>query len=298
MRSGLLVNAKLTATTFIWQTTFITKISCSLLIFLYLLSFIVDVKEVLAITPGHLILPNFWIWTLFTHQLIETNLFLLISNLITILFSVKFLESIWGIKGFLIFFGIITASTGLATFFVYLFIYMSTFDISYLFDVHVYGLHSYVGGVLVCFKQSRGDQMVIGSIGLNVKNLPFLYSCVLVLCKIFGLIPAPPLIMTLFGIFISWIYLRFYQSHIKGRGDQASHFAFKTFFPKALQGIVGAFSNFVFKLLLTLRICRKTSYRYDVGAPSKLTISLSDSFDAERRRSDLFKQILVSYLII
>lgn len=293
MRTGLLVNARLSAANFLWETTLITKIGCCLLSLFFLLSLMVDIKEVIAITPGHLIPPNFWIWTVVTHQFVESNFILFSSNCVVLLFSVKFLESIWGVSGFLMFFGLVTSLSGVLTFFVYLFLYMSTFDISYLFDVHVYGLHAYIGGILVCFKQSRGDQMVVGSVGLNVKNLPLLYSIILILFKILGLIPGAPVCLSLLGMLVAWVYLRFYQSHNKGRGDQAAHFAFKTFFPKLLQGPVGVMSNAIYQLLLTLRICRKTSYRYDVGAPSKFTITLSgvDAFDAERRRNKAIKAL-------
>jgi len=293
MRSGVLVNARLSATNFLLEATLISKAGCLLLCIFFLLSFLVNVQDVIAITPGHLIPPNFWIWTLVTHQFVETSFLQLALNCFVLLFSVKVLESLWGSTGFLLFFSIVTASTGLLTFFVYLFIYVSTFDISYLFDVHIYGLHAYTSAVLVCLKQSRGDQMVIGSVGLNIKNLPFVYCAFLVIFKLANLISGSTVALSLNGILVAWVYLRFYQSHSKGRGDQASHFAFKTFFPKPVQGPVGVLSNALYKVLLALKICRKTSYRYDVGAPSKFTITLSgvDALDAERRRNKAIKAL-------
>lgn len=293
MRSGLLVNVRLSIVSFLRETTAVTRASCGILCFFFLLSFLVEAKEVIAMTPGHLIPPNFWIWTLVTHQFLETSIIGIVASFITMLFSVKFLETILGVTGFFIFFGVVTSLSAVLTFFTYLFIYMSTFDISYLFDVHVYGQWAYIGGVLVCLKQTKGDQMMVGSIGLNMKNLPLIYSCLLVFMKLVNLLPGPPVCLGLYGIMTAWVYLRFYQSHSKGRGDQAAHFAFKTFFPKPVQGPVGALSNAVYKFLLTVRICRKTSYRYDVGAPSKFTITLSgvDAFDAERRRNKALKAL-------
>jgi len=66
----------------------------------------------------------------------------------------------------------------------------------------------------------------------------------------------------------------------------SDHFAFATFFPEILQPAVGLAANLVHTLLVKVRLCRKTVKRYDVGAPSSITISLpgTDPQDAERRR--------------
>lgn len=66
----------------------------------------------------------------------------------------------------------------------------------------------------------------------------------------------------------------------------ADHFAFATFFPEILQPVVGLLANLVHGLLVKVKICQKTVKRYDVGAPSSITISLpgTDPQDAERRR--------------
>ncbi|NWJ06513.1 TM115 protein, partial [Crypturellus undulatus] len=91
----------------------------------------------------------------------------------------------------------------------------------------------------------------------------------------------------------SWVYLRFYQRHARGRGDMSEHFAFATFFPELLQPPVALLANAVHGVLVKLRICRKTVKRYDVGAPSSITISLpgTDPQDAERRRQLALKAL-------
>ncbi|NXA45165.1 TM115 protein, partial [Nothocercus julius] len=90
-----------------------------------------------------------------------------------------------------------------------------------------------------------------------------------------------------------WVYLRFYQRHGRGRGDMSEHFAFATFFPGVLQPPVALLANAVHGALVKLRICRKTVKRYDVGAPSSITISLpgTDPQDAERRRQLALKAL-------
>ncbi|NWY47363.1 TM115 protein, partial [Sylvia atricapilla] len=91
----------------------------------------------------------------------------------------------------------------------------------------------------------------------------------------------------------SWVYLRFYQRHSRGRGDMSDHFAFATFFPEILQPVVGLVANLVHSMLVKVRLCRKTVKRYDVGAPSSITISLpgTDPQDAERRRQLALKAL-------
>ncbi|NXK56965.1 TM115 protein, partial [Chauna torquata] len=91
----------------------------------------------------------------------------------------------------------------------------------------------------------------------------------------------------------SWVYLRFYQRHSRGRGDMSDHFAFATFFPEILQPVVGLVANLVHGLLVKVKVCRKTVKRYDVGAPSSITISLpgTDPQDAERRRQLALKAL-------
>ncbi|NWS21102.1 TM115 protein, partial [Pachyramphus minor] len=91
----------------------------------------------------------------------------------------------------------------------------------------------------------------------------------------------------------SWVYLRFYQRHSRGRGDMSDHFAFATFFPEILQPVVGLVANLVHSVLVKVRVCRKTVKRYDVGAPSSITISLpgTDPQDAERRRQLALKAL-------
>ena len=83
----------------------------------------------------------------------------------------------------------------------------------------------------------------------------------------------------------------------------AESFAFATLFPNVLQPPVSVISNTIFRwsqnsnifrqfypnifsLLVRCKICKKPVRRYDVGAPSGITISIpgADSQDAERRR--------------
>ena len=286
MASGLLANAKISALNFAREISIFAKLGCVVLSLFYALSFIFDPLKPLGITPGNLIPPNFWIWTIFTHQLVEINIIYLVLSFLILVYSCSVLEPLWGLASFGTFFAITTVFSGLLAAAVYLTCYVFTFNISYLFDVNIYGFAGYTGGFLVALKQCRGDTMLIGSIGLFVKHLPLLYLLLCLVLRLTNILPPGNFVLAIMGIFVSWTFLRFYQSHNRGRGDSAETFAFKTFFPPPLESPVGILSDAVFKVLLKLRICRKTSYRYDVGAPSKITLTLSgiDALDAERRR--------------
>jgi len=286
MATGLLANAKLSFVNFAREVSIFAKLGCVVLSLFYALSYIFNPLKPLGITPGNLIPPNFWIWTIFTHQLIELNIVYLIISFGILVYSCKVLEPLWGLASFGTFFAILTVFSGLLSAAVYLICYVFTFNISYLFDVNIYGFAGYTGGFLVALKQCKGDVMLIGSVGLFVKHLPLLYVLLCLLLRLTDLLPRGNFVLALMGILVSWTFLRFYQSHNRGRGDSAENFAFKTFFPHPLESPIGVVSNAVFKVLLRLKICRKTSYRYDVGAPSKITLTLSgiDALDAERRR--------------
>lgn len=116
---------------------------------------------------------------------------------------------------------------------------------------------------------------------------------VTILGRVLGLLRGSYLSCYIFGVLVGWTYLRFYQTHSRGRGDQSEKFAFKYFFPKVLQPTVGVTGDTLYNLLLKMKICRKTVYRYDVGAPSNIALTLSgvNALDAERRRNKAIKAL-------
>ena len=168
----------------------------------------------------------------------------------------------------------------------YFLTYAATFHVAYLFDVHIHGGLGFLAGVLVALKQTMGDSTVLRVPQVRMKAVPVLLLLLLAALRLATLIESPALASYGFGLLSSWVYLRFYQRHSRGRGDMSDHFAFATFFPEILQPAVGLAANLVHTLLVKVRLCRKTVKRYDVGAPSSITISLpgTDPQDAERRR--------------
>ncbi|RXM95664.1 Transmembrane protein 115 [Acipenser ruthenus] len=244
------------------STSVVVKAICAIVILLYLLSLVVDTVYVLGVTPGFLFPPNFWIWTLATHAVTEQHVWDVVVSLATVIVAGRLLEPLWGALELLIFFAVVNISVGLLAGFSYLLTYISTFNLDYLFEVRVHGMLGFLGGVLVALKQTMGDSTVLRVPQVRLKVAPMLV--LLALAK-----------------------------HSRGRGDMSDHFAFASFFPEILQPLVGLLAGLVHSILVKVKVCRKTVKRYDVGAPSSITISLpgTDPQDAERRRQLALKAL-------
>ena len=63
-------------------------------------------------------------------------------------------------------------------------------------------------------------------------------------------------------------------------------FHFFRFFPNVVQPPISVVCNAIHACLVKVRVCRRPVKKYDVGAPSSITISLPgvEPQDAERRR--------------
>ncbi|XP_030062041.1 transmembrane protein 115 [Microcaecilia unicolor] len=275
------------------STSVVVKSLCATVLTLYFLSFGVNTAFGLGVTPGYLFPPNFWVWTLATHGVVERHFWDATLSLVTVVVAGRHLEPLWGALELLIFFTVVNISVGVLGAFSYLLTYVATFNLAYLFMVRIHGVLGFLGGVLVALKQTTGDSIVLKVPQIRMKVVPMLLLLVLAVLRIATLIECNRLASYGFGVLSSWVYLRFYQRHSRGRGDMSDHFAFATFFPEILQPVVGLVASLVHRVLVKVRICRKTVKRYDVGAPSSITISLpgTDPQDAERRRQLALKAL-------
>ncbi|XP_038866888.1 transmembrane protein 115-like [Salvelinus namaycush] len=272
----------------------VVKSISAIVLLLYLLSWAVDTPYALGVTPGYLFPPNFWIWTLVTHAVVEQHVWGVAANLGTVMACGRLLEPLWGALELLIFFTVVNISAGLLAGLSYLLTYVVTFDLDYLFAVRVHGTPALLGGVLVALKQTMGDTTVLRVPQVRLKAAPALVLlCFSLLCLSGLLESAAPLAAYSFGALAGWVYLRFYQRHSRGRGDMSDHFAFASFFPEVVQPVVGLLAGLVHAALVKIKVCRKMVKRYDVGAPSSITISLpgTDPQDAERRRQLALKAL-------
>lgn len=276
------------------STSVVVKSISAVVLLLYFLSWPVDTSYMLGVTPGYLFPPNFWVWTLVTHGVVEQHIWGVVVNVGTIMTCGRLLEPLWGALELLIFFAVVNVSSGLLAGLSYLLTYVATFDLDFLFAVRVYGALGFLGGVLVALKQTMGDTTVLRVPQVRLKAAPALVLLLLAVLCLSGLLDsAAPLAAYSYGALAGWVYLRFYQRHSRGRGDMSDHFAFASFFPEAVQPAVGLLAGLVHAALVKLKVCRKMVKRYDVGAPSSITISLpgTDPQDAERRRQLALKAL-------
>ncbi|XP_014823397.1 PREDICTED: transmembrane protein 115 [Poecilia mexicana] len=276
------------------STSVVVKTISAVVVLLYLLAWAVDTSYALGVTPGYLFPPNFWVWTLVTHGLVEQHVWGVAASVGTVMACGRLLEPLWGALELLIFFAVVNVSAGVLAGLSYLLTYVATFDLDFLFAVRIYGAAGFLGGVLVALKQTMGDTTVLRVPQVRLKAAPALVLLLLALLRLSGLLDScAPLAAYSYGALSGWVYLRFYQRHSRGRGDMSDHFAFASFFPEAVQPAVGLLAGLVHAALVKIKVCRKMVKRYDVGAPSSITISLpgTDPQDAERRRQLALKAL-------
>lgn len=143
------------------STSVVVKSISAVVVLLYLLSWPVDTPYTLGVTPGFLFPPNFWVWTLVTHGVVEQHVWGVAANVGTVLACGRLLEPLWGALELLIFFAVVNVSAGILSGLSYLLTYVATFDLGFLFGVRVHGAAGFLGGVLVALKQTMGDTTVL-----------------------------------------------------------------------------------------------------------------------------------------
>jgi len=261
----------------------------------YCLSFSDTLIDVLSVTPGYLLPPRFWLWTAFTHCFLEVHLWEVCIDVVTVVLCGKLLEPLWGGNEMLLFFLVVNVLVAVFSGFFYLFLYMCTFNTDLLFHVHIHGLAGYIAGCSVAVKQIMPDHIVVRSpVKITNRNVPLILVLFSLLLYVVGAVEGSYATMFTLGFIISWTYLRFYQPHSNGtKGDMAEGFAFAKFFPNVLQPLISGFCNMIHACLVKVRICRRPVKKYDVGAPSSITISLPgvEPQDAERRRQIALKAL-------
>lgn len=278
------------------NSSVVVKFICITVFVCYFLSFSETAVLVLSVTPGYFIPPSFWIWTAFTHCFLETHLWQVAIDVITVGLCGKLIEPLWGALEMLTFFVIVNVGVAVLATGYYLFVYMCTFSPDVLFHIQIHGLAGYVAGVAVAVKQIMPDHVLIHSpLGkLRNRNVPLNVVLLSLLLWLVGLLEGTYASMFTTGLLTSWVYLRFLQPHSNGsRGDMADSFTFASFFPNVLQPPIAVVCNTIYEFLVRIKICRKPLRKYDVGAPSSITISLpgTDPQDAERRRQIALKAL-------
>ncbi|KAF9565165.1 hypothetical protein EC968_004224 [Mortierella alpina] len=216
--------------------------------------------------------------------------------------SGKYLERAWGSREFLKFLAVTSVGTMLGVYFTCLFQYVVRGNESLLYDTQAYGLTCVLAGFLVGFKQLVPEHLVTlwGLFSVRVKTLPMLFTAFVVIESLLTRSQIQ-LMMAMYGLFIAWVYSRFFKVQDGVRGDRSETFSFASFFPESAQAPVKAVSNLVFGILVKLRICSPlgfgASFQHDLESPQMpgmvlpMTQPASLRAEAERRRALALKAL-------
>lgn len=264
----------------------------------YALSFSDRAVDILSVTPGYLMPPTFWIWTIFTFCFIELHFWEVLVDLITVGLCGKLIEPSWGGMEMLQYFAITNTGVAILTSFYYLFYSMITKDAEFLFDVHIHGLAGMNAAVSVAVTQIMPDHLIARTpLGkFSNRNVPLTVVIVSILLWAVGLLDGTYPAMFASGLYVSWVYLRFYQRHSNGtRGDSAENFRFASFFPNVLQPFVSLIANPVYqgclRIGLVKRLTPQQSNSSSLQSVSVHSLAGVDPHDMERRRQIALKAL-------
>lgn len=220
-------------------------------------------------------------WNLITAGYIEQSVYGVVASTIGLLFIGKLLEPVWGSREFLKFIFVVNILTSLCVFVTAIALYYITTQENYLY-MPLSGFHGILAGFLVGIKQIIPDQE-LPVVKIKAKWLPSLMLLLSIVVSFFTLESATYLPTLIFGTYVSWIYLRYWQRkpETKLKGDPSDDFAFSTFFPEFLRPVIDPIASIFHRML-----CGRTEASNDAedhtlgGAP----LPGSDPIEASRRR--------------
>lgn len=202
----------------------------------------------------------------------------MIINVLVLLGIGKYLEPIWGTTEFIKFNLIVATMSGTALFISMIVLFFVTSSTSIWFHP-LCGFYAILGGLSVALKQLIPEQEVklFGVFSLRVNYVPG--ALILVEFVIFLLMPNEALPYAIFGVFVSWFYLRHYQHRNEVIGDTSDTFSFATFFPDPIRPPIIVISNISDKLLRLFCSCILPS-----RSSNSYTLASSSDPDTERRK--------------
>ncbi|XP_050077735.1 transmembrane protein 115 [Anopheles maculipalpis] len=263
----------------------------------YMISFSERISVMLCVTPGYLMPPTFWVWTIFTYFFIEQHYWEVLVDLVTVGLCGKLIEPSWGQMEMLHYFAITNTGVAILTSFYYLFYSMITKDAEILFNVRIYGLAGMNAAISVAVTQIMPDHLIARTpLGkFSNRNVPLTVVIAAILLWACGLLDGTYPAMFASGLYVSWVYLRFYQRHSNGtRGDSAENFRFASFFPNVLQPFIAVIANPVYLGCLRIGLVKRLSPQQS-NSSSLQSVSVQlpgvDPHDMERRRQIALKAL-------
>ncbi|KAG6402290.1 hypothetical protein SASPL_139168 [Salvia splendens] len=221
-------------------------------------------------------------WNLVTAGYVEQSIPGVFISIIGLLFIGKLLEPIWGSREFLKFIFVVNFLTSVCVFVTAISLYYITTQESYLY-FPISGFQGVLSGFLVGIKQIIPDQE-LSLLKIKAKWLPSIALLLSVVVSFFTTDSAAHLPTVIFGTYIGWIYLRYWQrkSETKLKGDPSDEFSFSTFFPEPLRPVIDPVATIIERLLCGRRSESSDESRgYTLGGS---VLPSSDPIEASRRR--------------
>ncbi|VFQ92623.1 unnamed protein product [Cuscuta campestris] len=222
-------------------------------------------------------------WNLITAGYIEQSIYGVVVSIIGLLFMGKLLEPIWGSREFLKFIFIVNFLTAVCVFITAISLYYITRMESYLY-LPTSGFQGVLYGFLVGIKQIMPDEE-LSFLKLKAKWLPSLALLVCAALSFFAVDLSSYLPTSVFGTYMGWIYLRYWQRNpeTKLKGDPSDEFAFSTFFPQFLRPVIDPIASVLDRMLCGKRseISNEEREGYTLGG---IPLPGSDPIEASRRR--------------
>jgi membrane associated rhomboid family serine protease len=222
----------------------------------------------LTLSPGHVLSPNYWLLScvsMLTYPFVEFHWWQVLNDILVVSLCTTLIEPLWGRKELVSFFFVVNVFVAFFTIVHYIFLFSIYGDTKYLYDVRMYGLSGYCAAVCVTIKQMLPESVLVASSFGKLKNnhVPL---CGLLMSYVFyvaGFVDGCLTLMFLYGVLISWFYLRFVQLHPSNglRGDLSPSFDFVTFFPNVLRPPVTIIANSVHALFVRLNLLSPISQR-------------------------------------
>lgn len=220
-------------------------------------------------------------WNLLTAGYIEQTIHGVLISTVGLLFIGKLLEPIWGSGEFLKFIFVVNFLTSVCVFIMAIVLYYITMEEIYLY-MPLSGFGGALSGLLIGVKQIIPDQE-LAPLKIKAKWAPSIMLFMSIVISFFTVEPATCLPMLIFGMYIGWIYLRYFQrkQETKIRGDPSDEFAFSTFFPEFFRPLIDPIASIFHQMLCGRSEASNEARGYTVGTAP---LPGSDPIEASRRR--------------
>jgi hypothetical protein len=239
-----------------------------------------------SITPGNIIPPLVHIQTLLSGGFLETNPITLVVDLAAIALAGNLFEPLWGTRKYLEFVVIVNFFACLITAISFICLYIATQDLTVLF-LNFNGFWCVLAGYLVAFKQVNPQRkFALAGVSVDCRLGPVILLSAATGLWLGGVLGAAVPMMAFHGIWVSWTYLRFYQTRDDVQGDPGEGFTFADLFPNNMQPAVITFGTHLYRIAVACRIVPDKPLVFDLSQDNIVKTALPGNTlsDADRRR--------------